>query len=246
MKALILAAGYATRLYPLTKDTPKPLLDIAGKPMIEHIMAKVEELDGVDDVVVVTNDLFFLNFKRWSASYASPKRVTIVNDGTRSNGDRLGAVGDMYFAVQEHSIDDDLLVIAGDNLFDFSLVDFVAHFNKKKTSTLAVRDLGDPALLAKRLGTVETDASSRVVGFEEKPEHPKTSLAATALYLFTKEDVHELKDLCANRKVPDASGEFIKYLMEKKPVHAFAFTQEWHDIGSHEQLAQVRRLFGGR
>lgn len=246
MKALILAAGYATRLYPLTENTPKPLLDVGGRPMMEHIMEKVEELDDVDEVLVVTNSKFHKHFEEWAASYQSKKKITIVNDGTMSNDDRLGAIGDMHFAVQKHNVDDDLLVIAGDNLFDCSLVNFVAHFKDKQTSTLAVRDLGDPALLAKKLGTVEMNEASRIIGFEEKPERPKTSLAATALYLFTKEDVRELKDLCENNKVPDASGEFIKHLMSKKPVHAFAFKESWHDIGSHEQLAEVRRLFEGR
>ncbi len=246
MKALILAAGYATRLYPLTKDTPKPLLDVSGKPMIARIMEKVEELDEVDGVFVITNSRFFSQFQRWTASYVSPKKITVINDGTTTNENRLGAIGDMHFAVQKHHIDDDLLVIAGDNLFDFSLRDFVAHFKEKKTSTLAVRDLGNPALLAKRFGTVETGKKGRIVGFEEKPEWPKTSLAATAMYIFTKEDVQELKRLCASAKVPDAPGEFIKHLMIRKPVHAFAFTQNWYDIGSLEQLHEARRLFEGR
>lgn len=246
MKALILAAGYATRLYPLTENTPKPLLKVGGKPMMEHIMKKVEELDLIDEVLVVTNNKFHSNFEQWASSYQSPKKITIVNDGTKSNDDRLGAIGDMHFAVQKHNVDDDLLVIAGDNLFDFSLVDFVAHFKDKQTSTLAVRDLGDPALLAKKLGTVETNEASQIIGFEEKPKQPKTSLAATALYLFTKVDVQELKNLCENNKIPDASGEFIKHLMSKKTVHAFTFKENWYDIGSHEQLAEVRKLFEGR
>lgn len=246
MKALILAAGYATRLYPLTENMPKPLLQVGGRPMMEHIMKKVEELDFVDEVLIVTNNKFHPHFEEWAASYRSPKKITIINDGTVSNDDRLGAIGDMYFAVHHHNVDDDLLVIAGDNLFEFSLVQFVEHFKENQTSTLAVQDLGDPSLLARKFGAVETDESSKIIGFEEKPEQPKTSLAATALYLFTKEDVQELKNLCENHKVPDASGEFVKHLMNKKAVHAFAFNETWYDIGSREQLAEVRRLFEGK
>lgn len=243
MKAIILAAGYATRLYPLTLDMPKPLLQVGDKKMAEHIMDKIEEVDAIDEVFVVTNNKFFEHFNTWSKKYDSSKKITVVNDGTMTNEDRLGAVGDIHFVIEHTNIQDDVLVVGGDNLFDFSLLGMVGQFNEKNASVIAVRDLGEKSLLAEKFGVIELNEYSRIIGFEEKPAEPKTSLASTCVYLFSKEDVEELENCIRDNNKPDNTGDFIRYLSEKKPAYGFVFDEAWYDIGSHEQLKEVRELF---
>ncbi len=243
MKALILAAGYATRLYPLTKETPKPLLPVGGIPMIEHILFRIVEVPEVDEVFIVTNDKFYSQFREWSGSYRSKKRIKVINDGTKSNEDRLGAIGDIDFVIKQQKVKDDLLVIAGDNLFEFSLVHLNNFFKERGTSVIAACDLLEKSRLAKKFGVVETDKNMKIVGFEEKPAEPKTTLAATACYIFTKDDVVELERCIAEHHKPDNLGDFIKWLSERKHVHGFIFSERWFDIGSHDQYEEVNRLF---
>ena len=177
MKALILAAGYATRLRPLTDSIPKQLLPVGGRPMVDWILDGIEETSA-DEVHLVTNARFAEDFERW----AQDKDVRIHNDGTTSNEDRLGAIGDIRFV----GLDDDLLVVAGDNLFDYSLADYEAYWRERDGSCIAVLDVGDREL-AKKYGIVEVDDDDRVVGFVEKPESPPTTLCATATYLYEQD-----------------------------------------------------------
>ena len=243
IKALILAAGYATRLYPLTKDKPKPLLPIAGKPIIEHIIYRIDELEAVDTIYVVTNDKFYNNFIDWRKGFEGKKEIKIINDNTKSNEDRLGAVGDMHFVISKEKVDDDLLVIAGDNLFEFSLRDMCSLFNEKSSTVVAFRDLGDKSLIANKLGTAHLDEAGKILEFKEKPPEPKSSLAATACYLFTKDDLVELERCIKQNKKPDNSGDFVRHLSERKHVYAFVFEEKWFDIGSHEQLKEAHEYF---
>ncbi|MBW2999188.1 nucleotidyltransferase family protein [Candidatus Woesearchaeota archaeon] len=243
MKALILAAGYATRLHPLTLDNPKPLLPVAGKPMIEHILSKIEQVPNIDEIFIVTNDRFHSHFLEWEKQYSSPKKIKIINDGTKSNEDRLGAIGDMDLVVKKEGINDDLLIIAGDNLFDFSLVDFHDFFSEKNASVIAVYDLLEKEKVAKKFGVAETDNDGKIISFEEKPEEPKTSLAATACYLLTKEDVNEFERCINENKKPDNPGDFIAWLSEKKSVFGFTFKERWFDIGGHEDYKEVNKIF---
>lgn len=244
MKALILAAGYGTRLYPLTLNHPKPLLKVGSKLMIEHIVDKINEIKGIDEIFVITNDKFYKNFNDWSIKFTgTDKKITILNDRTQSNEDRLGAVGDIYFAIKEKKIDDSFLVIGGDNLFEFSLKSLVSFSKEKNASIIAVRDLQEKQKLAKKFGVVEVDENDKIVSFEEKPENPKSTLASTCCYLFTRQDIHEFEKCIEEHKKPDNTGDFIKYLAEKKPVYAFTFTEKWFDIGSHEQLKEVNEIF---
>ncbi|MBI2147233.1 nucleotidyltransferase family protein, partial [Candidatus Woesearchaeota archaeon] len=195
---------------------------------------------------IVTNDKFYGAFEAWKKTFRCTKPVSIVNDKTLSNEKRLGAIGDIDFVVRQRSIADDLMVIAGDNLFDFSLAGFCSFFKNKKSTILAVHDLGDPAKLAKTFGTVQVDKNGRVISFEEKPEHPRSSLAATACYLFTKEDVAELRRCIEENRKPDNSGDFIGWLSKKKAVHAYRFKGRWFDIGSHEQYDEVNRIYSSK
>jgi glucose-1-phosphate thymidylyltransferase len=236
VKALILAAGYATRLRPLTDTWAKELLPVGGRPIIDSIVAGIDEVADIDEVHVVTNETKAPAFVRW----AEGREITVHDDGTSSNDDRLGAVGDLRFVIERAAIDDDLLVIAGDNLFDFSLVELVAFWRGKgaRASALAVRDVGSVDL-ARRYGIVALDADDRVVEFVEKPEDPPSTLAATATYLFSREHVRLVGPYLDAGQPHDQPGRYVAWLQEREPVYGWQFEGGWYDIGDHEQLLEA-------
>ncbi len=239
MKCLILAAGYATRLYPLTLNTPKPLLPVGNKPLLEHILDKLPK--DISDIYIITNDKFYTHFLEWKEH--SPRKVEIINDGTKTNETRLGAVGSIAFASKIFGTDDDVMVIAGDNLFEFSLTELIQVFEKTNASVVASRDLEKKEAVAKKFGVVELDSDNKVIGFEEKPEHPKSTLASTACYIFKKEDVRDIPLMMQEYSAHDNLGDFIRWLVEKRSVYAYPFTERWFDIGSKEQLEEVSNLY---
>jgi glucose-1-phosphate thymidylyltransferase len=230
MKALILAAGYATRLRPLTDAIPKQLLPVGGRPIVDWILDRIAETSA-DEVHVVTNARFAADFEQW----AENKDVQIHDDGTTSNEDRLGAIGDIEFA----GLDDDLLVVAGDNLFDYSLADYEAYWRAHGgASCVAVLDVHDPEL-AKKYGIVDVDRDDRIVGFVEKPEHPPTTLCATATYLYRQEHVRLISTYLAEGNPPDQPGNYVAWLHKRAPVYAYRFEGEWYDIGDRDQLLEA-------
>jgi glucose-1-phosphate thymidylyltransferase len=229
VKALILAAGYATRLRPLTDTIAKPLLPIGGRPMVEWILDRIAETSA-DEVHLVTNARFAADFERW----AEGKGVQVHNDGTTSNDDRLGAIGDIQFV----GLDDDLLAIASDNLFDYSLADYEAYWRAKDGSCIAVYDVGDREL-AKKYGIVDVDEDDRVTSFVEKPEEPPTTLCATATYLYTREHVALVSTYLAEGNPPDQPGNFVAWLHKRAPVYAYRFPGEWYDVGDQAQLLEA-------
>lgn len=232
MKAVLLAAGYATRLRPLTDAAPKHLLPVGGRPMLDWILDKVREVDEVDEVHLVTNSRFAPDFARW----AEPHGVAVHDDGTSSNEDRLGAVGDLQLTLERAAIDDDLLVLAGDNLFDFRLDEYVAFSRAREhASAVAVYDCGDLEL-ATHFGIVDLDATGRVVGFVEKPSEPPSTLAATATYVFRREHARLVERYLGQGHAPDNIGSFLGWLAAQKPVYGYRFEGEWWDIGNRDQL----------
>ena len=146
IKAILLAAGYATRLYPLTKDKPKPLLEVAGKPIVEHIIEKIEKIEEIDEIFIVTNAKFYENFEKWSQGFESAKKIKVINDLTASNEDRLGSLGDVSFVIEQENIKESILIVAGDNLFEFSLKKFVDYHNEHNKSVVALYDVQDREL----------------------------------------------------------------------------------------------------
>ena len=231
MKALILAAGYATRLRPLTDSIPKMLLPLAEQPMLDYLLDRLREVDGLHEIQLVTNARFAQAFEDWA-----PRDVTVLDDGTTSNEDRLGAIGDIAFAIERGGLEgEDLLVVAGDNLIGYSLADFVSFWRDKDGSAIAVRELGDRALL-RQYGVVELDEDDRVVGLEEKPAEPKSSLAATASYLYRGEHLALLPRYLEEGNSPDAPGNFMVWLHTREPVYGYRALGEWHDIGDLGQL----------
>jgi len=238
MKALILAAGYATRLYPLTKDRPKPLLPIAGKPILEYIMEKLEKTEGIDTIYLVTNQKFVPDFKDWLTKFQTKKRVMILNDGSTCDGNKLGAIGDIKFVLEKEKFDEDLLIIAGDNLFELDLSRFIQFFEEQKAPCIALYNIGDRER-AKRYGVVAIDKNQRIIGFKEKPSHPTSTLIATCLYFFPKEDLNLVSTYLKEKRSADAPGFYIQWLAKKKEVYGFVFKEKWYDIGSLESLKEA-------
>lgn len=243
MKAIVLAAGYATRLYPLTLNRAKPLLEVAGRPMMEHVLLRVGCIDEVDDVFVVTNDRFYSDFVNWARSFAPSysKPIHVLNDGTRTNEDRLGAIGDLAFVINQEQICDDCLVVAGDNLFDFDLRQFVKFFKEHGTTVglYVVEDVD----LVRRYSVVELDERGRIIYFEEKPQNPKTNLVAICLYLLKRTDLPLLREYRCDGQPMDAPGYFIQWLHKRTEVYGFTFHGRWFDIGDHKSLQLANCVF---
>jgi glucose-1-phosphate thymidylyltransferase len=235
MNAIILAAGYATRLRPLTDTWAKELLPVGGRPIIDRIVEGLSAVDEIDAVHIVTNARKAPAFHEW----AEGRDVTVHDDGTTSNDDRLGAIGDMQFVIDTAGIHDDLLVIAGDNLFDFSLPDFVSFWRSKgRASAVAVRDVGSLELAA-QYGIVALDGDGRVTDFVEKPADPPSTLAATATYLFHREHAALIEGYLAAGQPADQPGRFVAWLQREEPVYGWVFDSTWYDIGNQEQLLEA-------
>ncbi len=235
MKAVLLAAGYATRLRPLTDDVPKQLLPVGGRPMLDWILDGVREVDEVDEVHLVTNSRFAADFARW----AEPHGVVVHDDGTSTNEDRLGAVGDLHLTIERGRLDDDLLVLAGDNLFEYGLAALIDVARAHGTaSATAVYDCGDLEL-ATHMGIVELDDDGRIVYFVEKPSDPPSTLASTATYVFPREHVPLVERYLAQGHPPDNIGSFLGWLSQQKPVYGYRFEGRWYDIGNHAQLLEA-------
>ncbi|HKG09711.1 MAG TPA: nucleotidyltransferase family protein [Gaiellaceae bacterium] len=239
MEAVVLAAGYATRLRPLTNRVAKPLLPLAGRPMIDYLADKIDEVGDVEAIHVVTNSRFAADFEAWASSRSGRVPVRVHDDGTTSNNDRLGAIGDLRFVIERAGLEDeDLLVVAGDNLFDFSLEEYVAFWRSRGGSAIGVHDVGDLDL-ARRYGIVELDDSDRVVSLAEKPERPAGTLASIAAYLFPAEHAALVRKYLEEGNAPDQPGRFVVWLYPRVPVHGYRFQGDWLDIGDREQLLEA-------
>src|SRR3989338_29617 len=244
LDVIILAAGYATRLYPLRLTRPKPLLDVEGKPIIEYIIERLPR--EADQIYIVVNEKVYADFLRWFDSYVSDfkKKIKFVNDCSEDENDKLGAIGDLNFVLSRESVQGDILVVAGDNLFTDDLGDFYRTAIVKSEPFLAVYDVGDIEWV-KRLSSVSVDDSGRVTFFEEKPLNPKSTLVSTALYYYPKEVVPLVKKYLDEGGSPDQPGRFVEWLYKKKPVYTWRF-KKWYDIGTKETLAAAEEYFSSR
>jgi glucose-1-phosphate thymidylyltransferase len=244
MNVLILAAGYATRLYPLTLNKAKPLLVVGGKPIIEWLVDNLAGISDLEMIYVVTNDKFAADFQAWSQDYQQrhPEfKFKIVNDGSTSDDDKLGAIGDINFVVtQENLSQTSLLVAAGDNLFTNSLADFVATARNTEV-TVAVYDVGDIEAI-KKYGNVAVDTEGIMTRFEEKPQKPQGTLAAIALYYYPPAVLSLLRTYLAAGNNADQPGRFVQWLYTRKPVKTFQLKGRWLDIGSKETLENADRI----
>jgi len=245
MNVLVLAAGYATRLYPLTLDKAKPLLPVGGRPIIEWVVENLIDVPDLETIYIVTNDKFAHAFQAWAERYQNqqPKfKIKIVNDGSKSDDDKLGAIGDINFVVtRENLAESDLLVVAGDNLFSESLAGFVGCA-KKTDATVAVYDVGDTEAI-KKYGNIAIDADGIIIHFEEKPEKPRSTLAAIAVYYYSPKVLSFFTTYLAAGNNPDQPGRFVQWLYRRTPVKTFQFKGKWLDIGSKETLKEADEIF---
>ena len=248
MKVLILAAGYATRLYPLTLTQPKPLLPVAGKPMVDYVLDNLSPIPGIDRVYIVTNAKFAGHFQKWADNYRATKSkldFTIINDGSTDDSNKLGAIGDLNLVLQKEKVDDDLIVVAGDNLFSKSLEKFGTFCREKNQPVLGVYDV-DSLDQAKKYGVVDIEDDGRITSFVEKPANPTSTLIGIALYFYPKATLPLIKQYLAEGNNPDQPGRLIQWLYPRQSVYTWSVPGIWYDIGSKETLEEANRIYGKR
>lgn len=238
MKALILAAGYGTRLYPLTLDRPKTLVKVGGKTILERLLRKLESVGSFDEVYIVTNDKFHDMLDRWMKGKNFSIKISVINDLTKTNEDRLGAIGDIDLVIGQKKPEDDVLIVAGDNLFEFSISGFIGKVRESNMFGVALYDVKDMSL-ARKYGIVSLDGESYINGFQEKPDTPQSTLASTGIYFFPADKLSLLEEYMKTSSAKDAPGNFVKWLSEKEKVYGYVFDSGWYDIGDKNSLEKA-------
>ncbi len=240
MKVVLLCAGYATRMYPLTRDLPKPLLEVAGAPILTHLLERTAGLPGVDEVIAVGNHRFAARLERWRAGANSPVPIRVLDDGSTDESNRLGALGDLAFAARTVPLaGHDALVAAGDNLVLFDLAPMARAFAQRRAPQLATR-VAPADARSSRYGEVTIDAAGRVTRFREKPADPHSGLASIGLYFLPASVWPRLERYLAEGGNPDALGHFFAWLVERTAVFAEPIGGAWWDIGDLDSLADAR------
>ena len=242
MKCLILAAGYATRLYPLTEKFPKPLLTVGDKTILDWLIEDIDRAGVIDEYVVISNHKFAAQFDAWAKD--KTQRITVVDDGTSSNETRLGAVRDVQFAIEQLALDDDMLVIAGDNLLDFSLTAFLAYAQEKNASCI-MRYYEESAERLKKCGVVTVDEEDRIVAMEEKPPVPNSHWCCPPFYYYTKQDAGLVRVGIERGCGVDAPGSYIAWLCTRVPVYAMEMPGKRYDIGNLASYETVKKEYRG-
>ena len=248
MKVIILAAGYATRLYPLTLTQPKPLLPVAGKPMIEYVLDNLAPIGGIDRIYVVTNAKFAGHFQKWADNYRETKaklNFTIVNDKSTDDSNKLGAIGDIHYVLKNEKVDDDLIIVAGDNLFSEKLEGFGKFVREKNAPVLAVYDVGNLEEI-KKYNSITIDGTSRITFFEEKPKNPTSTITGIALYYYPKSALKLIDQYIAEGNNPDQPGRLVQWLYPRTAFYTWRVPGIWYDIGSKETLEEANKIFGKR
>ena len=241
MKSIILAAGYATRLYPLTENFPKPLLEIGESTILGRLLDDIDTIPGIDGHIIVTNGKFAPMFEEWAAKRASLP-IRILSDGTFTNETRLGAVRDLLLAIETYGINDDILVLAADNLLDFSLKGFVEEFHRKGTSMIMCHH--EPEIYKlQRTGVIAVDDQMKVLQMQEKPEVPVSHWAVPPFYIYRKEDIPLILTALSNGCGSDAPGNLAHYLVDRTPVHAWPMPGTRFDIGSLDTYEEAKKKF---
>lgn len=243
MKNIVIAAGYATRLGELTRNFPKPLLKIGQSTILGRMLDDIDTIPEIDEHIIITNHRFADIFRQWAAEQAYTKPITIVDDGTETNETRLGAVCDLLYAMDQLTIDDDMLVVAADNLLFFSFREFVDFANEKGTSCIMCHEQPDIEKL-RRTGVIVVDDQMRVLNMEEKPEHPKSNWAVPPFYIYKKQDLAIVRGSVADGCGKDAPGNLAHYMVEHTVMHAWPMSAGRFDIGSLDTYYEAQKLFG--
>lgn len=244
MKVVVLAAGYATRLYPLTENFPKPLLEVNGKSILDYLIEDLDKNAEVNEHIIISNAKFAHIFEDWAQKSNYKKPITVLNDGTMSNETRLGAVKDILFAIEKCNIDEDIFVLAGDNLVDFSLNEFVA-FAKGKEGSSVIVNYEESLEELRKCGVMVPDENMKIVSMEEKPQNPKSNWCVGPFYYYRKEDLKWVKQGIEDGCAVDAPGSFVCYLCEKIPVYAWEMPGTRFDIGGFDSYEEVKRTYKG-
>ena len=243
MKNIVIAAGYATRLYPLTENFPKPLLKIGQRSILERMLDDIDHIDDIDEHIIVTNHKFAPIFEEWLSGVAYKKPIRIIDDGTSTNETRLGAVRDLLLAISECNVDDDIMVLAADNILDFSFQGFVDFFHKKGSSVIMCYH--EPELKRlQRTGVIAVDDTMRVLEMQEKPQVPVSELAVPPFYIYRRSDLPLIKDCLAHGCGFDAPGNPAHYLVDVTSIHAWPMPGSRYDIGSLDSYKEAQELFG--
>ncbi|MBW2975454.1 nucleotidyltransferase family protein [Candidatus Woesearchaeota archaeon] len=243
MKAIILAGGYAKRLWPVTENMPKQLLPVAGKPIIEYPLENIELTKRIDEVIISINAYFEFNFREWFTKYQFRKKTKLVIEKTYSNEEKLGSIGALDNLIKKLKLKGSLLVIGGDNMFEFPIRQFINYYNKKKTSVVALYNIKDKSKVKGRYGVVEVGEGNKITGFEEKPQNPRTTLVNTACTILSKRDIRLIPQYIEEGNDRDAFGYLLQWLFKKRDLHGFIFDSPWFDIGSFEAYDQANLYY---
>ena len=244
MKVVVLAAGYATRLYPLTENFPKPLLEVNGKSILDYLIEDLDKNPDVNEHIIISNAKFAHIFEDWAKNSNYTKPVTVLNDGTWSNETRLGAVRDILFAIEKCNINEDIFVLAGDNLVDFSLNEFV-EFAKGKAASCVIVNYEESVEELQKCGVMVPDENMRIVSMEEKPKEPKSNWCVGPFYYYPASDLKWIKQGIEDGCAVDAPGSFVCYLCEKIPVYAWEMPGTRFDIGGFDSYEEVKKTYKG-
>ncbi len=242
MKCMILAAGYATRLYPLTENFPKPLLKVKDKTILDWLIDDIDSIKKIDEYMIISNHKFYEHFTNWAKE--KEQKITVVDDGTSSNETRLGAVKDIQFAIEKLEINDDCLIIAGDNVLDFSLTEFIKYALNKKTSCVMRYYEADKKRLSKS-GTITIDENDKVLKMEEKTPEPKSNWCCPPFYFYLKSDLAKIPMAIESGCGVDAPGSFVSWLCQREDMHAFEMPGKRYDIGNLESYEKVQQEYKG-
>ncbi len=246
MKVIILAAGYGTRLGELGQNLPKALLPVGNKPIIEHLLVKLSEIPNNKHYLVITNAKFFTAFSNWEADFKSRQNghfsLQIFSDASTCNENRLGAIGDLNFLLNQIDLQEDVLISAGDNLFQFDVRDYFHFYQQKQTDCICTLAIDDPAKL-RRTGVVQVNAEDQVIGFEEKPVQPKSTFACPPLYFLQAETLKLIPEYLAAGNNPDAPGHLIQWLFPRRPIFAYRITGTRYDVGDLKTYQNVNQIY---
>ena len=244
MKNVVIAAGYATRLGELTRNFPKPLLQIGESTILGRMLDDIDKISEIDEHIIVTNHRFAPIFEEWASKQSYTKKLTIIDDWTSTNETRLGAVCDLLFVIEKLSLDDDLLVVAADNILMFSFQDFVDFAYERGTSCIMCHEQPSVERL-QRTGVVVLDENNRVLNMEEKPLVPKSHWAVPPFYIYLKKDMELVKSSVENGCGKDAPGNLAHYMVDRTEVHAWPMSAGRFDIGSLDSYEEAKKIFGG-